>query len=78
MAVRFRARAGTIVGLAANIACLLSVLVQPYMPEVSKTIQTQLNAPPSCNIIHHEFVPQLLPGHRIGKVCCINKIDLFR
>ena len=68
-----RARAGTIVGLAANIACLLSVMIQPYMPTVSQTVQAQLNAPATCNIIHDTFVPYLPPGHRIGKVCKIKQ-----
>ncbi len=56
------------VGVAANIACLLSVLVQPYMPEVSKTIQGQLNAPQECNVIAESFVSFLPTGHKIGQV----------
>ena len=54
--------------LAANIACLLSVLLQPYMPGVSATIQQQLNAPDTANIIYEDFVCRLPPGHTIGKV----------
>ena len=64
-----RSRAGSVVSLAANIACLLSVLLQPYMPEVSATIQQQLNAPDTANIIYEDFVCHLPPGHTIGKVC---------
>ncbi|KAL4234118.1 hypothetical protein ACF0H5_005771 [Mactra antiquata] len=60
-------RAGTVVSLAANLACLLSVLLQPYMPQVSATIQGQLNAPPTCNVIYQDFVCHLVPGHKIGK-----------
>ena len=68
----FRKRAGTVVGLAANMACLLSVLVQPYMPLTSDTIQQQLQAPSSCNIIAEGFVPYLPAGHKIGKVIKCN------
>ncbi|XP_022343888.2 methionine--tRNA ligase, cytoplasmic-like [Crassostrea virginica] len=62
-----RQRAGTVVSLCANIATLLSVLVQPYMPAVSATIQHQLKTPPDCNVIHKELVCRLPPGHKIGK-----------
>ncbi|KAK3927898.1 Methionine--tRNA ligase, cytoplasmic [Frankliniella fusca] len=62
-----RKRAGTNVGLAANIACLLSVLIQPYMPQISKVMQEQMNCPVSVNLIT-ETANMLLPaGHRIGK-----------
>ena len=57
------------VSLGANITCVLSVLLQPYMPATSVTIQTQLNAPASCNVITDNFVCHLPPGHKIGKVC---------
>jgi len=63
-----RARAGTVTGLAANIACLLSVMVQPYMPQVSATIQSQLNAPPECNVLTNSFLCYLPAGHHIGQV----------
>ena len=52
-------RAGTVVGLAANIACLLSVMIQPYMPETSKTVQDQLQAPSTCNILTPRFYCKL-------------------
>ncbi len=55
-------------GVVANISCLLSVLVQPYMPEVSKTIQVQLNAPQRCNVVTEHFVSFLPTGHKIGQV----------
>ena len=38
----FRARAGSVLGLAANVVCVLSVMIQPYMPKVSQQIQDQL------------------------------------
>ncbi|XP_063424001.1 methionine--tRNA ligase, cytoplasmic-like isoform X3 [Mytilus trossulus] len=62
-----KSRSGTVVSLAVNIANLLSVLLQPYMPETSQTIQTQLNTPPDSNVVYREFVCHLPPGHRIGK-----------
>ncbi|KAH3776066.1 hypothetical protein DPMN_177479 [Dreissena polymorpha] len=62
-----KSRAGTVVSLAANLACLLSVLLHPYMPEVSATIQRQLNAPQSCNEVYEDFVCHLDPGHKIGQ-----------
>ena len=37
-----RARAGSLLGVCANIVCLLSVMLQPYMPEVSRQIQEQI------------------------------------
>lgn len=64
----FRSRAGAVVSLAANIGCVLSVLLQPYMPEVSATIQKQLNAPDTCNVVYEDFVCHLPAGHNIGKV----------
>ncbi|XP_062603624.1 methionine--tRNA ligase, cytoplasmic-like isoform X3 [Saccostrea cucullata] len=62
-----KTRAGTVVSLSANLATLLSVLVQPYMPRVSATIQDQLKTPDECNVIHRVFVCHLPPGHKIGK-----------
>ena len=59
-------RAGSVVGLSANIACLLSVLIQPYLPNLSKTLQTQLAAPPSVNVIPEHFYCMLPVGHKIG------------
>jgi len=64
----FRSRAGTVVSLSVNIANLLSVLLNPYMPATSQTIQTQLNTPADNNVVYREFVCHLPPGHKIGKV----------
>lgn len=60
-------RAGSVVSLAANISCLLSVLLQPYMPATSDTIQQQLHSPEVSKVIHHEFVCHLPAGHKIGQ-----------
>ncbi|XP_013859609.1 methionine--tRNA ligase, cytoplasmic isoform X2 [Austrofundulus limnaeus] len=67
-----RRRAGTVTGVSVNISCLLSVMLLPYMPEVSQTIRDQLNAPQSCiNTMLQgtgTFVCALSAGHRIGTV----------
>ncbi|XP_057613624.1 methionine--tRNA ligase, cytoplasmic isoform X2 [Chionomys nivalis] len=64
-----RQRAGTVTGVAVNIAALLSVMLQPYMPTVSATIQTQLQLPlPACRILVTSFICTLPAGHRIGTV----------
>ncbi|KAM4613422.1 methionine--tRNA ligase, cytoplasmic [Polymixia lowei] len=65
-------RAGTVTGVSVNIACLLSVMLLPYMPTVSQTIREQLNAPDSCISTMLQgtgsFVCALTAGHRIGAV----------
>ncbi|KAM3620931.1 uncharacterized protein V6R79_003820 [Siganus canaliculatus] len=67
-----RQRAGTVTGVSVNIACLLSVMLSPYMPTVSQTIRDQLNAPPSCVDVMLQgtgtFVCALTAGHRVGTV----------
>ncbi|XP_066564500.1 methionine--tRNA ligase, cytoplasmic [Amia ocellicauda] len=65
---RDRQRTGTVTGVAVNLACLLSVMLQPYMPTVSATIQEQLHAPPHCNTLSGKFVCMLPAGHRIGTI----------
>ncbi|XP_041459486.1 methionine--tRNA ligase, cytoplasmic-like [Lytechinus variegatus] len=62
-----KVRAGTVIGLAANISCLLSVMLQPFMPETSATIKAQLQAPDECYVLGEDFVCYLDKGHRIGK-----------
>ncbi|XP_065609843.1 methionine--tRNA ligase, cytoplasmic [Cyrtonyx montezumae] len=63
-----RRRAGTVTGVAVNVAALLAVLVQPYMPAVSAAIQAQLCLPPECLVLGHVFTCTLPPGHRVGTV----------
>ncbi|KAM6927493.1 methionine--tRNA ligase, cytoplasmic [Xenentodon cancila] len=67
-----RQRAGTVTGVSVNIACLLSVMLLPYMPAVSQTIRNQLNAPQACVSVMLKgtgtFVCVLSAGHRIGTV----------
>ena len=40
-----KARAGTVVGLSVNMAALLSVLIQPYMPNMAANLEGQLAVP---------------------------------
>lgn len=60
-----RLRSATIMGLCANIACLASQLIHPFMPETSEILRTQLNAP-RFQLGPH-FVQLLKPGHKINK-----------
>ncbi|XP_057265662.1 methionine--tRNA ligase, cytoplasmic [Pezoporus wallicus] len=63
-----RQRAGTVTGVAVNMASLLAVMLQPYMPSVSLAIQGQLCIPPDCFVLSHDFTCTLPPGHRVGTV----------
>ncbi|KAG3291537.1 methionine--tRNA ligase, cytoplasmic [Ictidomys tridecemlineatus] len=64
-----RQRAGTVTGLAVNIAALLSTMLQPFMPTVSTTIQAQLQLPlPACSVLPMNFLCTLPAGHQIGTV----------
>ncbi|KAF4010432.1 hypothetical protein G4228_001761 [Cervus hanglu yarkandensis] len=64
-----RQRAGTVTGLAVNIAALLSIMLQPYMPAVSATIRAQLQLPPpACSVLPTSFLCTLPAGHQIGTV----------
>lgn len=71
-----RLRAGTIVGVAANISYLLAIVLHPYMPNVSRRIREQCGLPelPLIPEIPIEFLPE---GHKIGLVCCISFHNLF-
>ncbi|EDV21001.1 uncharacterized protein TRIADDRAFT_31114, partial [Trichoplax adhaerens] len=60
-------RAGTVVGVCANITCLLSILLQPYMPTTSKEILSQAKLVDDYSVITDKFVCLLPAGHRIGK-----------
>lgn len=66
--VFFRARAGTVIGVCCNIACLLAVLLKPYMPVTADTLKGQLQAPDDVWVIIPEFTVLLPSGHRLGKV----------
>ncbi|PFX24554.1 Methionine--tRNA ligase, cytoplasmic [Stylophora pistillata] len=61
-----RSRAGTVIGITANLSWLLSVLVHPYMPGVSEEIQRQLQVSDEGNVVLDNFIPYLETGHKIG------------
>lgn len=61
-------RAGTVTGVAVNMAALLSVMLQPYMPTIAGTIQEQLLVPQEANVLTNVFSCTLPSGHRIGNV----------
>ncbi|XP_072540859.1 methionine--tRNA ligase, cytoplasmic isoform X1 [Salminus brasiliensis] len=67
-----RQRAGTVTGVSVNVACLLSAMLEPYMPTVSQTIRDQLQAPAHCSsamlCADGGFLCTLSSGHRIGTV----------
>ena len=52
--------------MAANVSALITILLQPYMPETSAQLQQQLALSPSQLIIPQYFVPLLPAGHKMG------------
>ncbi|GFS64670.1 methionine--tRNA ligase, cytoplasmic [Trichonephila clavipes] len=60
-------RAGTVLGLSANICCLLCTLMEPYMPDTCNSLKVQLNTQPIHHVLVDNFVCLLPPGHKIGK-----------
>lgn len=74
----FRKEGGTVVGVAANVVALLSVLLHPYMPETSSTIRRQLNLPEDEVFwLKDTFVQLLPPGHRIGQASTDIRFSLY-
>nr|XP_033791943.1 methionine--tRNA ligase, cytoplasmic isoform X2 [Geotrypetes seraphini] len=63
-----RKRAGTVTGIAVNIASLLAVMLHPFMPSISVAIQEQLQAPRDLNLVAGGFMCTLPTGHKIGMV----------
>ncbi|CAB3378031.1 Hypothetical predicted protein [Cloeon dipterum] len=70
-------RAGSILGLSANIACLIAALLRPYMPCTTETISKQLQAPGKTAFDIPDTFSILLPeNHKIGKPAPLfSKID---
>ena len=63
-----RAHAGTVIGICCNIACLLAILLKPYMPVTADILKEQLQAPDDIWIMVPEFTILLPAGHKLGKV----------
>jgi len=62
-----KARAGTVVGLSVNMAALLSVLIQPYMPNMAANLEAQLAVPKGRLSRLPTALHCILPaGHTIG------------
>merc|ERR1712210_242593 len=62
-----KARAGTVVGLSVNMAALLSVLIQPYMPNMAANLEGQLAVPKGRLSRLPTALHCILPaGHTIG------------
>ena len=61
-----RARAGTVVGLCVNLACLLSSLLEPFLPGLAAKLREQLAVPAATAAIPDHFHLLLPPGHTIG------------
>uniref|UniRef100_H2YYM3 methionine--tRNA ligase n=1 Tax=Ciona savignyi TaxID=51511 RepID=H2YYM3_CIOSA len=60
-------RAGSVTSVAANISCLLSILIHPYMPHTSQVIQQQINYPSDGNMIPDSITRMLPSGHTINQ-----------
>ncbi|KAK9455844.1 tRNA synthetases class I (M)-domain-containing protein [Dipodascopsis uninucleata] len=58
-------KAAAVVGVGLNLVYLVSAVCYPYLPETSKSIAEQLNAPMRC--IPDSFSLELKSGHVIGK-----------
>ncbi|KAJ7414863.1 methionyl-tRNA synthetase [Willisornis vidua] len=61
-------RAGTVTGVAVNVAAALAALLQPFVPGVSAAIQEQLQIPPERRGLGPALTCTLPPGHRVGTV----------
>lgn len=61
-------RAGTVIGMSCNIACLLTTLLEPYMPDTSANLKAQLKCD---NVVldpeNVEIINLLPAGHQIGE-----------
>lgn len=72
-----KSRAGTVIGVSCNVACLLAIIIQPYMPAISKVMAEQMNASEDIFVLTEDMNILLPEGHKIGKPEPIfNKIEL--
>lgn len=62
-----KAVSGTVIGLSVNVSCLLCTLMEPFMPDSSANLKSQLNTEPSQHALIDNFVCLLPHGHKIGK-----------
>lgn len=74
-----KTRAGSVIGLATNIAALLCVMISPYMPTISSVLQEQLAMSADKMLITPVFTQMLVKSHRIGNPFPLfSKIDEAR
>lgn len=63
-----RNRAGTVVAVCCNLACLLSALLAPFMPTAAKQLRSQLGlSNKSYGYIPETIMTMLPTWHKIGK-----------
>lgn len=63
-----RKKAGTVVAICCNLACLLSALLAPFMPNVAKQLRSQLGLSNKNYGYIPEKITNMLPTwHKIGK-----------
>ncbi|XP_076293983.1 methionine--tRNA ligase, cytoplasmic-like [Lasioglossum baleicum] len=63
-----KARAGTVIGICCNLACLLAALLAPYMPNTSRELRSQIGLDKSSYGYIPDIITNILtPGHKIGK-----------
>ncbi|CAK9805078.1 Methionine--tRNA ligase, cytoplasmic [Anthophora plagiata] len=61
-------RAGTIIGICCNLACLLSALLAPFMPNTARELRLQLGLDNNNYGYIPDVITSILPtGHKIGK-----------
>ena len=63
-----RSRASTVIGITCNVACLLAIIIRPYMPNISKIMAEQMNASEDLFVLTEDVNILLPEGHKIGKV----------
>lgn len=63
-----RKRAGTIIGISCNMACLLSALLAPFMPSTARELRSQLGLATNSYGYIPDLITNILPtAHKIGK-----------
>lgn len=56
------------IGISCNVSCLLSIIMEPYMPDIASQMRKQMNAPNDIIVLSNEVNVLLPEGHKIGKV----------
>uniref|UniRef100_A0A1I7V8K4 Methionine--tRNA ligase, cytoplasmic n=1 Tax=Loa loa TaxID=7209 RepID=A0A1I7V8K4_LOALO len=61
-----RRRAGTVIGVVANLTYLIAVMIYPYMPSISEKIREHCGHP-TLALLPRTPIAFLKPGHKIGE-----------